>query len=73
MKVDCHNKTAFLTHWGLVSIICTINWDIIGLNNVLSPICYKANIWTNADLLSIVALGTNLNKISIKIIFIHKN
>ena len=48
-------------------IHASVNRVTIGSDNVLSPIRRQAIIWTNARLLSIGLLGTNLSKISIKI------
>ena len=56
-----------LTHWGLVMHICNSKLTIIGSDNGLSPGQCQAIIWTNAGILLIGPLGTNLNEILIKI------
>ena len=56
-----------ITHWDRVMHIC------IGSDNGLSPGWHQAIIWTNARMLFIGTLGTNFNKILIKIqIFLFK-
>ena len=47
--------------------ICVDNQTIIGSDNGLSPCRYQAIIWTNAGILLIRPLGTNVNEISIGI------
>ena len=47
--------------------ICVIKLTVIGSDNGLSPERRQAIIWTNAGILLIGPLGTNLNEISIKI------
>ena len=70
---DCHKWTIFLsrsclTHLPLAPhIYASVNWVCIGSDNGLSPVRRQAITWTNTDLLSIGALGTNLNEIRIKI------
>ena len=56
-----------LTHWGLVTHICVSELTIIGSDNGLSPGWRQAIIWTNAGILLIGSLGTNLSEILIKI------
>ena len=56
-----------LTHWGRVTHICVSKLTIIGSDNGLSPGRRQAIIWTNAGILLIGALGTNVSEISIKI------
>ena len=56
-----------LTHWGRVTHICVTKLTIIGLDNGLSPGRRQAIIWTNAEILLIGALGTNVSEIQIKI------
>ena len=56
-----------LTHWGQVTHICVKKLTIIGLDNGLSPGRRQAIIWTNAGILLIGALGTNVSEILIKI------
>ena len=51
-----------LTHWGRVTHICVGKLTIIGSDNGLSPGWHQAIIWTNAGILLIGPLGTNLNK-----------
>ena len=57
----------FKTHWGRVTHICVSKLTIIGSDNVLSPEGQQAIIWTNAGILLIWPLGTNLSEISIEI------
>ena len=45
--------------------ICVGNQTIIGSENGLSPGRHQANIWTNAGILLIGPLGTNLSEILI--------
>ena len=52
-----------LTHWGRVTHICASELTIIGSDNGLSPGRRQANIWTNAGILLIRTLGTNLSEI----------
>ena len=56
-----------LTHWGRVTHICISKLTIIGSDNGLSPGRRQAIIWTNAGILLIGALGTNVSEILIKI------
>ena len=56
-----------LTHWGQVTHICVSILNIIGSDNGLSPGRRQAIIWTNAGILLIGPLGTNLSEISIEI------
>ena len=56
-----------LTHWGQVIHICIHNLTIIVSNNGLSPYRRQAIIWTNAWVLSIGPLETNLRELSIEI------
>ena len=63
------NRTGqLLTHWGRVTQICVGNQTIIGSDNGLSPGRHQAIIWTNAGILSIGPLGTNLSEILAEII-----
>ena len=55
------------THWGRVTHICVSKLTIIGSDNGLSPGRCQAIIWTNAGILLIGPLGTNLSEILIKI------
>ena len=52
-----------LTHWGRVTHICVSKLTIIGSDNGLSPGRRQAIIWTNAGILLIRTLGTNLSEI----------
>ena len=52
-----------LTHWGRVTHICVNNLTIIGSDNGLSPQRRQAIIWTNAGILLIGPLGTNISEI----------
>ena len=54
------NSTHQLTHWGRVTRICVGKLTIIGSDNGLSPERHQAIIWTNAGILLIGPLGTNL-------------
>ena len=56
-----------LTHWGQVTHICVGNLTIIGSDNGLSPGQRQAISRTNAGILSIRPLGTNVSEIPIKI------
>ena len=62
------SKVMTLTHWGRVTHICVSKLTIIGSDNGLSPGRRQAIIWTNAGLLLIRPLGTNLSEILIKIL-----
>ena len=57
-----------LTHWGRVTYICVGNLTIIGPDNGFSPGRRQAIICTNAGILFIEPLGTNLNEILIEIL-----
>ena len=56
-----------LTYWGRVTHICVSNLTIIGSDNGLSPGRRQAIIWTNAGILLIRNLVTNLSEILSKI------
>ena len=56
-----------LTHWGWVTQIFVSKLTIIGSDNGLSPGRRQAIIWTNAGILLIEPLGTNLSEILIGI------
>ena len=60
-----------LTHWGRVTHICVSKRTIIGSDNGLSPGRRQAIIWTNAGILLIGPLGTNVNETSIEIHTFH--
>ena len=51
-----------ITHWGRVTHICVSQLTIIGSDNGLSPGRRQAIIWTNAGILLIGPLGTNLSE-----------
>ena len=53
---------AQLTHWGRVTHICVGKLTNIGSDNGLSPGRRQAIIWTNAGILLIGPLGTNLSE-----------
>ena len=59
--------TFHLTHWGRVTYICVSKQTIIGSDNSLSPGQRQAIICTNAGILLIGPLGTNLSEILIEI------
>ena len=59
--------TYALTHWGWVMHICVRKLSSIGSDNGLSPGQRQAIIWTNAAILLIRPLETNLSEILIKI------
>ena len=52
-----------ITHWGRVTHICVSKLSILGSDNGLSPGRRQAIIWTNAEILLIGTLGTNLSEI----------
>ena len=56
-----------LTHWGRVTHICVSKLTIIGSDNGLSPGRRQAIFWTNAEILLIGSLGTNLSEILVGI------
>ena len=56
-----------LIHWGRVTHICVSKLTIIGSDNGLSPDRRQTIIWTNAGILLIGPLGTNVSKILIEI------
>ena len=59
------------THWCWVTHICTSKLTIIGSDNGLSPGRCQATIWTNAGILLIQTLGTNVSEILVKFIYFH--
>ena len=63
IQVFCSN----LTHWGRVTHICVRNLTVIGSDNGSSPGLHQGIIWTNAGILLIGPLGTNLSGILIEI------
>ena len=60
-----------LTHWGWVMHICVSKPIIIGSDNGLSPGRHQAIIGTNAEILLIGPLGTNISEILIKVHTFH--
>ena len=56
-----------LTHWGRVTHICVVDLTINDSDNGLSPGRRQAIIWTNAGILLIRPLGTNVSEILIEI------
>ena len=56
-----------LTHWGRVTHTCVGKLTILGSDNGLSPGRRQAIIWTNAGILLIGPLGTNVSEIFIGI------
>ena len=68
-------EAKWLTHWGRVTQIWVSKLAIIGSDNGLSPGRRQAIIWTNAGILLIGTLGTNLSEIFIEnsYIFIKEN
>ena len=68
---DCSSSSALAlesTQWGRVTDICVGNLTIIVSDNGLSPYRRQAIIWTNAGLLLIGPLGTNVGEILIEIL-----
>ena len=57
-----------LTHWGRVTHIWVSQLTTIGSDNGLSPSRRQAIIWTNAGILLIRPLGTNVNEMLIEIL-----
>ena len=73
MTHPCHNFNGGLTPHPLVPHI-PVNWANISSGNGLSPVRRQAITWTNAHLLPIGPLRTNLSEIWIEIKkFIHQN
>ena len=58
---------SLLTHWGRKTHIYVSKLTITGSDNGLSPGRHQAIIWTNAGLLFMEPLGTNLSEILIEI------
>ena len=61
MSKKIHN--AYFTHWGWVMHICVSKPTTNGSDNGLSPGRRQTIIWTNAGILLIGPLGTNLSEI----------
>ena len=57
-----YGSTQYLTHWGRVTHICVAYLTIIASVNGLSPCRRQAMIWTNAEILLIRPLGTNVSE-----------
>ena len=62
-----HLSQDALTHWGRVTHICISKLTITGSDNGLSPGRHQAIIWTNAGILLLAPLGTNLGEIWIEV------
>ena len=60
---QCFYFTDFFTHWGWVTHICVRKFSITGSDNGLLPGRRQTIIWTNAGILLIGPLGTNLIEI----------
>ena len=60
-------KNVYITHWGREMHICVGRITVSGSDNGLSPGRYQAIFWTNAGILVIRPLGTNLGEIVIEI------
>ena len=65
--LEVNFETTDLTHWGRVTHICVGKLTIIGSDDGLSPGRRQAIICTNAEILLIGPLGTNLSEILIAI------
>ena len=65
MSINCYYY--LLTHWGRETHICVGKLTIIASDNGLSPERRQVIIWTNAGILLIGPLGTNVSEISIGI------
>ena len=52
-------------------VYASVNWSNIGSGNDLSHVWYQSITWTNADLLAIGPLGTNVSENRIKIQRFH--
>ena len=63
-KLSCVHS---LTHWGRVTHICVVKLTIIDSDNGFAPGRRKAIIWTNAGILLIGPLGTNVSEVLIEI------
>ena len=62
MMIECCNKKV-LTHWGRVTQISVSKLTIIGFDNGLSPDRRQAIIGTNAGILLIPNLWTNISEV----------
>ena len=65
--LNFHYSDRMLTHWGRVAHVCVSKLTTIGSDNGLSPGRRQAIIWTNAGILLIWPLGTNVSEIAIEI------
>ena len=63
LKFHSNPPLSPLTHWGQVTHICINKLTIIVSDNGLSPGQRQAIIWTNAGILLIGSLGTNVSEI----------
>ena len=61
------DDVVFLNHCNRVKHICVTKLTNIGSNNGLAPDWRQASIWTNAEILVIGPLGTNISEILIEI------
>ena len=64
----CFCSFTYSTHQGWVTHICVSNLNIIGSDNGLMPGQCQAIILTNAAILLIETLGTNLSDISVEVL-----
>ena len=62
-----YSSRSGLTHWGRVTHICVNKLTIIGSDNGLSPGRRQAIIWTNAGILLMRTIETNVSEILIQI------
>ena len=65
--IDNHLVFSHFTHHLWCRIYASVSWVSIDSGNGLSPFAHQTITWSNAVLLSIVTLETNLGKILIKI------
>ena len=63
MTQQAMKTSSYLIYWGWVLHICINNLTIIGPDDGLLPDRHQAIIWTNAVILLIQTLGTNLSEI----------
>ena len=66
--VGIEEKCSLLTHWGRMTHICVGNLTIICSDDGLLPGQRQAIIWTNAGILLIGPLGTNILESLIEIL-----
>ena len=67
IRADLKAIKKYLTHWGRETHMCVGKLTIIASDNGLSPGRRQAIIWTNAGIMLIGPLGTNVSEISIGI------